>query len=117
MRKCIDTEWCLILNFFENRPRRIAFSTNLNSIFFIVTSNLKNLMYRQSFLCQSSNILPQRKNFVDSGRKQYENPDSHDFCFFDAEKKNTFPTCVYHRDFFLCILLRPASVCACNYVS
>ena len=28
---------------------------------------------------KSSNVLPQRKNFVKSVRKQYENPDSHAF--------------------------------------
>ena len=37
-----------------------------------------------------------------SVRKQYGNPDSHAFLFFlDTENKTTFPTGVYHWDFFV----------------
>ena len=80
--KCTNTEWCLIPNFI-----RIGGDLWIldEFFFFIVTSNYKN-----SRKPKSSNLLPQRKNFVKSVGKQYGNPDSHPFFLSLTQTPNIF---------------------------
>ena len=55
VRKCTNTEWCLILNFVK-----IGGDLNFRRIwffyFFTVTSNFKNSMYPRSFVCEEAKI-------------------------------------------------------------
>ena len=49
---------------------------------------------------KSSSILPQRKNFVKSVRKQYRNPDSDDFLFCRYRKQDYFSNWCLPSGFF-----------------
>ena len=48
-----------------------------------------------------SNVLPSRKNFVKSVRKQYENPDSHPFFFVKNTNFDFKCTQIYQYSIFL----------------
>ena len=78
---CTNTEWCLIPNFIRIGGDLLI----LDEFFFFFFSWHQIIKIRCIHEAlsvrkpKSSNVLPQRKNFVKSVRKQYGNPDSHPF--------------------------------------
>ena len=57
VRKCTNTEWCVIPNFVRiSLDLQILDAFEFFSFFFIVTSNFKNSMYPRSFLCEKAKI-------------------------------------------------------------
>ena len=67
LRKCTNTEKCLILNFVKISQDLWILNEFEFFSFFIVPSNLKNSMYPRSFLCEEAKI----KQRI-SSKKQYQ---------------------------------------------
>ena len=83
--KCTYTEWCLIPNFIKISAD-LSILDEFDFFFFLSWHEIiKIRCIHESFSVRkpkSSNVLPQRNNFVTSVRKQYGNPDSHPFLKF-----------------------------------
>ena len=74
LRKYTNTEWCLILDFCENRWRLLNFRRNWIFLFILPWHQILKIrcIHEASWLRKpkSSNALPQTKKFVKSVRKQ-----------------------------------------------
>ena len=56
MRKCTSTDLCVILNFVRISQDLLILDEFELKNFFIVTSNFKNSIYPQSFLCEEAEM-------------------------------------------------------------
>ena len=87
MRKCTNTEGCVILHFVRigreilDEFKFFNFSSG-HQIFKILYIHETSSMRKP----KSSNVVPQRKNFVTSLRKRYGNSDSHHFFYIKVSK-------------------------------
>ena len=98
--KCTNTEWCLIPNFIKIGGD-LSILDEFDFLNFLSWHQIiKIRCIHEAFSMRkpkSSNVLPWRKNFGKSVRKQYGNPDSHPFLYYWSHTYIKFHTFYMHK--------------------